>query len=130
MILGLSHSSMALMKKMNKLEIRIKISRLKTTRIGLSLSKKVNLLNSHENMLALNRKTEMEVTSTKQQAQNKLGEIHKSVHSPINLNFNCQITKLPKVILPETSAVMKQEEEKTESNAIEVIDLCSSEDEH
>ena len=120
---------MALMKKMNKLEIRIKISRLKTTRIGLSLSKKVNLLNSHENMLALNRKTEMEVTSTKQQAQNKLGEIHKSVHSPINLNFNCQTTKLPKVILPETSAVMKQEEEKTESNAIEVIDLCSSEDE-
>ena len=119
---------MALMKKTNKRKIRIKLSRLKTTKNGLLLSKELDHLKSHENMLASNQKTSVEVSSTKHQAQNHLEEVSKIVHPPINLSSNCQNTKLSKVVLPHTSAVIKQEKGQTKSNYIEIIDLCSSED--
>lgn len=120
---GLSHRTMELMKKMSRRVIRIQLLRSKTMIDSLLPANALNCNSNDQHKLNFNESSKMKQTNAKQNAQTNLKETSKIANFPVQLNFNYQTIKLPKVILPQ---INQEYERKTYD--VEMIDLCSSEE--
>ena len=117
---------MGLLKLMNKKVIRIDLLRLKRTTNGLPAIKELIHPDDRSDKLNSNKRSKLETSSTKLMAQRCKEEI--STPAPLlNFNLNCQTIELPKVILPQSNSVI-EEVCKNKYNDVEIIDLCSSDE--
>jgi len=111
---------------MNKKVIRIELLRLKRTTNGLPAIKESIHLDDRSDKRNSNKRSKMETSSTKLMAQRCKEEI--LTPAPLlNFNLNCQTIELPKVILPQSNSVI-EEVCKNKYNDVEIIDLCSSDE--
>ena len=105
--------------------IRIELLRLKRTIGALPAIRQLIHPDDRSDKRNSNKRSMLETSSTKPMAQKCKEEI--STPAPLlNFNLNCQTIELPKVILPQSNSVI--EVCKTKHNDVEIIDLCSSDE--